>query len=353
MNGAAQIPSGAYETLPSRLYTDGGVFAEEQDRIFARAWLFAGHRTQVAAPGDYFTCRAAGENLIVIHGQDGEIRAFHNLCRHRGHALLIGAGQVRRITCAYHAWTYDDTGALRAAPNMENVKGFDPACHGLRPVRLEVFHGLIFVNLEDGAQPFAPQTGAADAEIAEALPSLETRVFAHRTEALLKANWKVAIENFAECYHCQTVHKTFVQGVVQPESYRVVPRGFCELHDSVSRDGTDRFQGWRVWPLMALQSYPGGIAMTFRWIPLSINETKVEVDWWLPAAEPTPEEAELIRAHAETTFAEDIPLVESVQAGLESRGFETGLIMVDEVNSHRSEHGVKVFQDLYRREMGL
>ncbi len=353
MTEAVSIPAGAYETLPSRLYTDPQVFVEEQDRIFARAWLFAGHQTQLPAPGDYFTCQAAGERLIVIRGRDGDLRAFYNLCRHRGHTLLTGGGNARRITCAYHAWTYDDTGALHAAPNMENVTGFDPDCHGLKPVRLELFHGLIFVNLDDGAPPFSAQAGAAEAEIAEAVPKLADRVFAHRTEATLNTNWMVAVENFAECYHCQVVHKTFVQGVVRPESYRVIPRGFCELHDSVSRDGKDRFQGWRFWPLMALQSYPGGIAMTFRWIPLSAARTKVEVDWWLPAAEPTAEEAELISAHAATTFAEDIPLVESVQQGLESRGFGTGLIMVDQANSDRSEHAIKVFQDLYRREMAL
>ncbi|NIP77179.1 MAG: Rieske 2Fe-2S domain-containing protein, partial [Xanthomonadales bacterium] len=266
MAEGAKIPAGAYETLPSHRYTDPAAFAEEQDRIFARAWHFVGHQTQVASPGDYFTCRAAGENLIVIHGQDGELRAFFNLCRHRGHSLLEGTGNARRFSCAYHAWTYDDTGALRAAPNMENVTGFDPACHGLKPVRLEIFHGLIFVNLDDRAQPFAAQIGTAESEIAEALPNLETRVFAHRTEVLLNANWKVAIENFAECYHCAVVHKTFVQGVVRAERYRVIPRGFCELHHSVSRDGKDRFQSWRFWPLTALQSYPGGIAMTFRWI---------------------------------------------------------------------------------------
>ena len=345
------IQAGAHTTLLARLYTDPEVFADEQERIFARAWLFVGHRTQIAQPGDYFTCRAAGESLIVIHGRDGALRAFYNLCRHRGHALLEEAGNARRFSCPYHAWTYDDQGALRAAPNMENVPGFEPACHGLKPVRLEVFHGLIFVNLDDEAAPLTPQTGAADAEIAEALPNLATCVFAHRTEAVLAANWKVVVENFSECYHCAVVHKTFTQGVAQPESYRVTPRGFCELHSARARVGDDRFYAWRLWPLMALQSYPGGIGMTFRWIPLGVDRTKVEVDWWLPKPEPSAVEAELIETHAATTFAEDIPLVESVQRGLASRGFEAGLIMVDEANSDRSEHGVKAFQDLYRQQM--
>ena len=359
------VPPGAYETLPARYYTDAEVFAQETEKILARTWQLVGHRCQVAANGDLLVAEIAGRALMIVRGHDGVLRAFYNACIHRGHRLVERAGNRRVITCPYHAWCYNTDGTVRTVPNSENVPGFDPASLRLRAARLEVFHGLIFVNLDPNAVELAEHHVVAGWEIGEHLPALGDCAFAHRTEAVLKANWKIVVENFSECYHCNLVHKAFTDGIVAPGSYRIVARGMSQHHQARAQSPdrqayaweagggkkTDTFAAWYLWPLTAIQAYPGGVGMTFRWIPVGPDETKVEVDWWLANAEPRPFERDLIEQHAKTTFPEDIPLVESVQRSMRSRSFDRGIVLVDRDRSQASEHGVKAFNDLYLRHM--
>ncbi len=361
-----ELPSGGvYETLPARLYTEPAVFAEERERIFRRAWHLAGHVSNVAAPGAYFTADIAGSSVLVLRGQDDVLRGFFNVCVHRGHELAEGAGCVKRLTCPYHAWTYDTTGQLRAAPNAQGFPGFDLSAHRLKPVRLEVFHGLILVNLDEAAAPFWAGAEEASAEIASYAPNLSSYVHAARTERMAAANWKVVAENFNECYHCAVVHRTLTTGVVDPDQYRTRDKSWGIRHESPARpDGTksygyaadpaartDRFLTWWFWPLFAVQVYPGGIVNTYRWRPVVVDQTKIEVDWWLPAAEPNPVEAEIIHQHRTTTFAEDAPIVDSVQRGLASGGFDRGPLLVEAACGSQSEHPILAFQRHYAAAM--
>ena len=359
------VPAGAHETLPARYYTDREIFAEETEKILAGTWHLVGHRSQVAEKGDLIVATVAGRELMIVRGHDGVLRAFFNACIHRGHRLVERGGNRRLITCPYHAWCYDTDGTVRKIPNSDNVPGFDPASLRLRAARLEVFHGLIFVNLDPNAVALAEHHAVTSREIGEHLPALGDCVLAHRTEAVLKANWKIVIENFSECYHCNLVHKAFTDGIVAPDSYRIVARGMSQHHRARSQPSdrqsyawkanggkkTDTFAAWYLWPLTAVQAYPGGIGMTFRWIPVGPDETKVEADWWLESAEPRPFERDLIDQHARTTFPEDIPLLESVQRSMRSRTFDRGFVLVDRDRSQASEHGVKAFNDLYLRHM--
>ncbi|MBE1281692.1 MAG: Rieske 2Fe-2S domain-containing protein [Rhodobacteraceae bacterium] len=357
-------PRGVYETLPSRVYTSPDLFSTEQERIFARSWQLAGHQSQTPNSGDFRVERVAGEDILIVRGDDGVLRAFYNICIHRGHALVEGSGCRKLFTCPYHAWGYDTRGRLRVAPNADEA-GFDPTGKALKQVRLELLNGLVYVNLDTDAPGLADTLGPTAREIQEYLPNLNTCVWAHRSEEMLQANWKVVIENFNECYHCAVVHKSFTEGIVDPASYRIVDRGDSFLHCSLSQSNDRRayaydhdadekssmFASWLIWPLSAVQLYPGGVGMTFRWIPISADQTKVEVDWWLTDATPTEMEAALIENHATTTFSEDFPLVESVQRSMHSRGFDTGFILVDEQRSQMSEHVIKGIRDRYLQEM--
>ena len=360
------IPAGTYQALAAGLYSDADVFESERRRIFSKSWLFVGHQSQLISAGDFFTCRHTGENIIVIRGHDRQIRAFYNVCRHRGHVLLQGSGRADEIACPYHAWRYENTGRFSSGPRTDSYPGFDASCYNLKAVRLEIFHGLLFVNLDPTASSLSELAGKAGDEIQAYLPDLDQCVFAHRTEHLINANWKIVIENYSECYHCPTVHKSFVQGVVDPKTYRIVPRGFCQRHISQSQHGdkraydfdddadySDEFAAWFLWPLMAVQAYPGRIGMTFNWRPLSVDLTKVEVDWWLTDTVPNETERELIDQHAATTFIEDIPLVESVHQGMQSAGFDHATLVVNEENSLLSEHPVVAFQSIYRQTMAM
>ena len=363
--GEMSFAGGVYTTLPARSYTDEALYAQEKAQIFRRSWQLIGHANDIPNAGDYVVEDVSGTSVIVMRGQDAEIRAFYNVCVHRGHELLEGKGCAKKMTCPYHAWTYDTTGQLRAAPNAANFPGFDKSQHRLRQVRVEVFFGLVLVNLDAEAASFAELAAEAIPEIQDYAPNLASYHRAARTERLASANWKVVAENFNECYHCAVVHKTLTTGVVDPDAYRTRGYDYGIRHVSPARPDekksysyvadpeakTDKFLTW--WFFSA-----GGAAGLSRrhrqHLPLEavgVNRTKIEVDWWLPEATPNPVEEEIILQHRTTTFAEDGPIVDSVQRGLESGGFDTGPLVVDAVCSSQSEHPIMAFLEHYRDAM--
>mgnify|MGYP002625134524 FL=1 len=137
------------------------------------------------------------------------VRAFFNVCAHRGHQLLQGAGRIsKRIVCPYHAWSYDNSGALRHAKNCRNVPGFDVGSVRLSEVRVEEFASFVFVNLDPNAQPLCELMGELEDDMLRSAPRLGDLKLRHTTTQVLKANWKVAVENYCECYHCTTAHPT-------------------------------------------------------------------------------------------------------------------------------------------------
>ena len=194
-------------TLPQRYFVSPEVLAEEQEKIFSTHWMLVGHQSQIARPGDYFVQEVAGESLIIARDQNEEVRAFYNVCRHRGTRLCEDrAGHSATIQCPYHAWTYALDGRLVGAPHMtgETVPGFDKADYSLHAVSLGLWEGFIFVNLGGTSASleewFAPLQGKFSHWN---LPRLRS---AKRIEYDVRANWKLIFENYSECYHCPGVH---------------------------------------------------------------------------------------------------------------------------------------------------
>jgi Rieske 2Fe-2S family protein len=193
------------KSLPQKYFVSPELFAQEQERIFAREWLLVGHQSQIAKPGDYFVQTVAGESLIVTRDQKSQVRGFYNVCRHRGSRLKENTcGHSSTIQCPYHAWTYGLDGRLMGAPHMDEVSGFDKADYPLQSVNLGVWEGFIFVNLEKNPEPlekwFAPLEGKFSHWNMSSLRS------AKRIEYDVRANWKLMFENYSECYHCPGVH---------------------------------------------------------------------------------------------------------------------------------------------------
>jgi Rieske 2Fe-2S family protein len=190
--------------LGSRYFTTQEVFDLETERIFGRQWLCIGRAEEIQKPGDYRTCQIEGEPLLLVRGDDGRVRCFANVCRHRG-ALLCepAAGRAQTFTCPYHRWTYDLRGNLVAGPTVERGQ-LDTTGLGLAEVAVESWHGLVFVNLAprppDLAQTYAPLAERLDAW------KLGELVEAGRLEYRVAANWKVLFQNYNECYHCPFVH---------------------------------------------------------------------------------------------------------------------------------------------------
>jgi glycine betaine catabolism A len=194
------------KTLPQRYFVSPEIFGSEQERIFSAQWLCVGHQSQIAQAGDYFTQAVGGESLIVLRDQKGQLRAFYNVCRHRGTRVCEHkTGQFRQtIQCPYHAWTYSLDGTLVGAPHMDKVDGFDKAGQSLLAVSLGLWEGFIFVNLAEHPILLETVFGPLEGKFTHwNLPKLRS---ARRIEYDVRANWKLIFENYSECYHCPLVH---------------------------------------------------------------------------------------------------------------------------------------------------
>ncbi len=212
------------EALAPHYYRDPEVLEAEQLRIFARTWQFVGHVSQLPSEGNYITATAGVEPVLVLRDQDGTVRAFRNVCRHRGSRLLSGSGECgKAIRCRYHGWTYRFDGQLIGVPEGRAIPGLDKSKLGLFPVRVETLCGLVFVNLDVDAAPLAEQM----AGLAERLDrfGLE-RLRARKEEGTSQpANWKIVVDNYLEGYHVPIAHPGLMR-LLDYKNYDV------ELHDN-------------------------------------------------------------------------------------------------------------------------
>lgn len=191
--------------LPPVLYTSPEFYEFERRSIFRREWLCVGRADQLAEPGDFRCVTIAGEPLIAVRDQDGELRVMSAVCRHRGMVLAEGSGNCRRFTCPYHHWSYGLDGQLLGAPAMDRAVGFDPAEHGLIELKTETWQGFVMANFDPGAAPFGPTMAKIDAML-ENYGLAATTTLEGKTIPGLAWNWKVMMENFNDPYHASRLH---------------------------------------------------------------------------------------------------------------------------------------------------
>src|SRR6185295_4702425 len=203
--GRTQVES-RVETLPYSWYADPAVAAAERDRIFRRSWQYAGHTGELDGPGSFFPTRVGGLPVIVALDNDGELRGHLNICRHRGTVLVDEPQKRGTIQCPYHAWTYGLDGSLRGAPRSKDEPGFEKEELGLAPVSVGTWGPFVFVNPDPEAEPLEEALGDLPAVVAENGLDVDSLRFHHRVTWSINANWKIAIENYLECYHCQLNH---------------------------------------------------------------------------------------------------------------------------------------------------
>jgi phenylpropionate dioxygenase-like ring-hydroxylating dioxygenase large terminal subunit len=192
-------------SLAQPFYGDPEIFARDIDRLLARHWLCAGHTSSVPNSGDYMLFELAADSVIIARGEDGELRAFANVCRHRGSRICSEAGTTRFFVCPYHAWTYGLDGSLKAARHMPAE--FDAASHGLKPIHLRIIQGLVFVSLAEdppGLDHVAQTLDACFGPYGWSGARVAERAFYP-----MAANWKLAVENYLECYHCAPAHPEY------------------------------------------------------------------------------------------------------------------------------------------------
>ena len=316
------------ETLPWSWYVDPAVAAFERERIFRRAWQYAGRTGEVARPGDYVATRAGELPVVLVRDTDGELRAFLNVCRHRGSLLCEGSGNAKTLRCPYHAWTYDLDGSLRAAPRSNREPGFEREELGLRPLAVDTWGPFVFVHPDFDAAPLAETLGDLPAAVASAGVDVAALRFHHRSWSRYEANWKICAENFLECYHCAVAHPGFSAVIdVSADGYALEVTG--DLHSmqigpvrddprsSFRPEGTvTRAQFHFLWPNTTINLAPGPPNVSIGPIlPSGPEETTRWLDYFVAPDADEAWVAELVAWDAQVG-AEDTALVARVQKGV-------------------------------------
>jgi len=194
--------------LPRQFYHDETLYHYEMKAIWRKGWLFAGHSCQIPNPGDYFLYDIEGDSIIVLRGDDGQVNALHNVCRHRGTMLCREAqGNVKRLVCPYHQWTYDRSGRLMLQNGMQ--EGLDKSELGLHRAHARELEGLIYINLADDPIDFVGFMNAVNA-VSKPQGMARARV-ARIMDFTVEANWKLVWENNRECYHCNVNHPQYIK----------------------------------------------------------------------------------------------------------------------------------------------
>ena len=316
-------------TLPFAWYTDDELLRRERARIFARSWQYGGRADQLARPGSFLATDAGGIPILVTRDTDGTLRAFVNVCRHRGAVLMDGCGTRSTIQCGYHAWTYDLDGSLRSAPRADREADFDKSEWSLVPASVDTWGPFLFVNPDQAAVPLAEELGE--------LPQLLTRdidldglVFHKRVEFGANANWKVVVENFLECYHCATAHPAFAEDVdVHPDRYELVPHPTFSAQFCRQRSTGDGGQFHLLYPNTGLNVFPGPPNLSIGPIlPTATGRTERYLDYFF-AADVDGEWLDSFFAYDDQIGREDTALVESVQRGMASGMLEHGHLLAD------------------------
>ena len=194
--------------LPVEAYTGRNWFEREQEMIFSRTWAYVGFAEDVAEPGAYTTIRAGLNELFIVMGRDHRLRAFHNLCRHRGTQLLRAVGKTEKaITCPYHDWTYDLEGNLLSVPDEQQEFGHvDKACYGLKTASVDIWRGMLFVHPDPNAGSIMDWFGEVEPHLGPHDVSALVEYPQARNTYEIKANWKIVVENYIDVYHLSHLH---------------------------------------------------------------------------------------------------------------------------------------------------
>ncbi|MFG3638070.1 aromatic ring-hydroxylating oxygenase subunit alpha [Streptomyces huasconensis] len=353
-------------TLPGRYYTDPEIFRQEQERVFEALWCCAVRAADLDATGAFRTVQVGRESVLVTRSRGGELRAFLNVCRHRGARLCTQeSGQVRRaLQCPYHAWTYDLDGRLVAAPNLVRMPDVDRSAYGLVKVALREWLGYAWVCLADEPPSFEETViGAAVERLGDAASieryGAERLALGKRITYDVRANWKLIVENFMECYHCATIHPELTDVLPEfAEGYAAqyyVGHGaaFGEDVGGFTVDGSAgfgrlpevedhqdrRYYAITVKPTVFVNLVPDHVIL-HRMFPMAEDRTVVECDW-LYAPDVVASGADLSKSVElfHRVNVQDFAACERTQPAMASRAYRAGGVLVP------TEHHIGLFHE--------
>jgi len=342
-------------SLPGWLYHDAEYFEAEKAAFLRASPQIVCHESEIAQPGEWRSLEYLGESIIVIRGDDGAVRAFHNVCRHRGSRLVDGeAGCAKVLTCPYHAWSYDRGGALVGVPYRSEYPGLDTTQYGLKPVALEQWRGFLFVRLDEGLPSVAEMMAPYEAEVAhyrfEDLRATGQVVLRPRD-----LNWKTIADNYSDHLHIPIGHPGLTR--LFGKSYSVeasewVDRMEGELRDSPSDNPSERaYQAliprvdhlpethqrkwlyYKLFPCVAFDIYPDQVDF-MQWLPVSATTSVIrEISYAIPDDRREMKAARFLNWRINRRVnAEDTVLITRVQKGMESGAYEPGPLGTSEVS---------------------
>jgi choline monooxygenase len=348
-------------TLPATWYYDPVIYQQEKENIFFRSWQFMGFAADVNVPGSFMRGRIFDQELLITRDRHMQLHAFYNVCPHRGSIVATEEkGCKNTLICMYHGWTFDLDGRLKAAGNSENIAGFDLGEFGLREVHVEELAGMVFVNLDPDATSLREEAGDIVDDFRTAVPGFDQLTVWRRDPFTLQANWKIAIENFLECYHCPYAHPRFMGGkdtlctltfesVEKRKWSRHIMRSGRPENIAYNFSPDDPIQDgwiWMLWPNTLFMTWPAGPNFfVFHVMPDGPERTRETFDL-MCIGEPGPTERAMFEYHSEIVNGEDVAVVEGVQKAIHARGYQEGRLMVDKEHSWRSEGGVHHFNKL-------
>jgi Rieske 2Fe-2S family protein len=338
-----RLPLTQATQLPGAAFKDPAVLEWELDHVFTREWICAGHVDQIRTQGQFLTVEIAGESVIVVADDDALPRAFVNTCRHRGAQVLSEPeGQVKRLRCPYHSWTYNLDGSLRNANFTDGIEHFDFCDYGLHPVRLAVVEGLVLLDLSGTAPP--PELHVGDlSELVARYRTAELRRAARHTYAV-EANWKVIAENYNECLHCPGVHPElnalshYLSGA-QVQGAGAWCGGSMTLTEGAETMGTGgrptivdtrEILYFALFPNALISLHPDYVMLHTLW-PRAVDRTEVVCEWFFEAGTTVTEDAV---GFWDQVNREDWAVCELTQRGLRSRSYVPGRYTTQEHDVH-------------------
>ncbi len=342
-------------TIPASWYTDIRIAQLEREHVFGRTWQVVAPADQVKSAGQFVTATLAGEPLLIVRSNDGQLRAFYNVCRHHAAAVATDdQGTANLFRCPYHGWSYGLDGSLKGTPEFEGVGGFDRSQNGLVPLKVETWEQFVFVNLDPNAAPLADfLAGLVQRVIPLNLSSLH---FFERRTYTLNCNWKVFVDNYLDGgYHVPHLHKG-LNSVLDYRQYTIECEDrYClqsspmvasseDAKVSATRTGERAWYFWQ-YPNFMLNLYRGYMDTNLV-LPDGIDRCKVIFDFYFDDVSDSAAERNCQSiAVGEGVNDEDVAICEAVQRGLHSRAYNAGRLSV------RREAGEHLFHRLVAADL--
>jgi glycine betaine catabolism A len=345
-------------SLPAEAYADTSVLRWEMEHFFDGSWVCVGRSEDLRNAGDRRAVSLGHERALLVRDESGKLRAFYNVCRHRGHELMqVGeTASGRFVRCPYHAWCYGLDGSLKGTPGYAGVAGFDRADYSLVPVRIAEWQGWVFANASGDAVPFEEHVGNLGDMIGN--HGSGELVTAARQDYEVEANWKILVENYHECYHCPSIHPELCK--VSPpksgedhESRGAWVGGSMELEEHADTmsltgqsfaprlphlaEGQEReVYYYQIFPNLLISPHPDYV-MTHRLTPVAPDRTHVECEWLFSREALASEgfDPSYATEFWHITNGQDWRACEAVQRGVSSRGYRQGPLSPEETTVGR------------------